>query len=155
MSYIKFSDSTSKIKDAIIVPLSKHIIEVKFSVLNTSGLGLYLDNDLYVGNYAEFTTLYRKIDDTTYQYSNDGSVYIAPIIKVPTQEELIEQERQNKISEIKSKIAEIDRQFKDLDYVGIKIATCRATVDEYKDDIALMTTLADEKDKLLEEMKTL
>lgn len=121
MSYIKFLDSTSKIQDAIIMPLSEHIIEVKFSILNTSGLGLYLDNDMLIGDYNDYTTVYKIIDDNSTQYSNDGSIYIEPIIIELTEEEIAEIEQNNKIVDLQNKISNLKHQLESDDYIIIKL----------------------------------
>lgn len=100
-----------------------------------------------------YTTVY-KVDGSTVVLSNDGSVYTEPVSEpdpvIPelTEEQKQEQERLAKITETKSKIASIDAEFKTLDYIGIKIATGRATVEDYKTEIARMSELADEKNEL-------
>lgn len=100
-----------------------------------------------------YTTVY-KVDGSTVVLSNDGSVYTEPVSEPDpvtpelTEEQKQEQERLAKITETKSKIASIDAEFKTLDYIGIKIATGRATVNDYKTEIARMSELADEKNEL-------
>lgn len=100
-----------------------------------------------------YTTVY-KVDESTVVLSNDGSVYTEPalepdpVIQELTEEQKKEQERLAKVAETESRIAAVDAEFKTLDYVGIKIATNRATIDEYKDEIARMTELAEEKNQL-------
>ena len=100
-----------------------------------------------------YTTVY-KVDGSTVVLSSDGSVYTEPVLEPDpvtpelTEEQKQEQERLAKVAETESKIAAIDAEFKTLDYIGIKIATGRATIDEYKDEIARMTELADEKNEL-------
>lgn len=100
-----------------------------------------------------YSTVY-KADGSTVMLSSDGSVYTEPVVepepeqKQPTEEEKAEQERQDKIVDTESKIATIDAEFRTLDYIGIKIATGRATTDDYKTEIARMSELADEKNEL-------
>ena len=100
-----------------------------------------------------YTTVY-KVDGSTVVLSNDGSVYTEPVSEPDpvtpelTEEQKQEQERLAKITETKCKIAAIDAEFKTLDYIGIKIATGRATVEDYKTEIARMSELADEKNEL-------
>ena len=143
----------------MIKPISDNVIEVIGLPQTTSGFTFYLDNDVAVGNYENFTTVYLIKDETTIQYSNDGSVYVEPEPipipepYVPTEEELAEIERQNKIANIQSQINTIDAEFSKLDYVGIKIATGRATLEEYVTEIARMNELATMKDALEEELK--
>lgn len=51
-----------------------------------------------------------------------------------------------------NRIAELHKKLEELDYVGVKIATGRATREEYADKIALMSAYARELN-LLEENK--
>lgn len=119
--------------------------------------------DIYA-TFEGYTTIYSH-DDNILELSNDGSIKpiednnnigdnISESIDIElTDEQKAEIEKQNRINEINSRIYSIDNEFKSLDYIGIKIATGRATIDEYKDDIARMTELADEKNELEKELK--
>lgn len=62
----------------------------------------------------------------------------------PTEEELAEQARLNEIYQCKARLRE-------LDYIGVKIATGRATIDEYTEQIAEMQRLADRINELEED----
>lgn len=57
-------------------------------------------------------------------------------------------ERQKKLK----RIEELRHKLKDLDYIGIKIATGRATREEYASEIILMQTYADEINHLQNEL---
>ena len=155
MSYINDKQYTN----CKLIPKSDNIIEVVGLPQTTSGFTFYLDNDMAVGHYENYTTVYKIIDSNTIQYSNDGTIWVEPepIPKpepyVPTEEELAEIARQEKIARIQSQISAIDVEFASLDYVGIKIATGRATVEEYKTEIDRMNELATMKDALEEELK--
>ena len=59
---------------------------------------------------------------------------------------------QKALIEKNSRIAELHKKLEELDYVGVKIATGRATREEYSDKIALMSAYARELN-LLEENK--
>ena len=59
---------------------------------------------------------------------------------------------QKALIEKKSRIAELHKKLEELDYVGVKIATGRATREEYADKIALMSAYVRELN-LLEENK--
>ena len=50
-----------------------------------------------------------------------------------------------------ARIAELHAKLKELDYIGIKIATGRATREEYADKIALMNAYANELNLLTNE----
>ena len=100
---------------------------------NTSGFTTWkLDGKTQLGDFSDFTTVYR-VDGESVTYSNDGSVYVEP--PKPTEEEL---RKQNLLNEK----AELEAWLKDHDYIGVKIATGRATIDDYADEIALMTEKA-------------
>ena len=50
---------------------------------------------------------------------------------------------------------ETEQKLRDLDYIGVKIATGRATIEEYADEIAEMSRLADKVNELRAEIKEL
>ena len=91
-----------------------------------------LDRKTQLGDFSTFTTIY-KVDGDSVTYSNDGSVYIEP--PKPTEEELRRQALQ-------TEKAELEAWLKEHDYIGVKIATKRATVEEYANEIAEMTEKA-------------
>ncbi len=102
--------------------------------LNTSGFTTWkLDGETQLGDFSDFTTVY-KVDGDSVTYSNDGSVYIEP--PKPTEEELRRQALQ-------AEKAELEAWLKGHDYIGVKIATGRATIDDYVDEIALMNEKAE------------
>ena len=111
---------------------------------HTSGFTTWkLDRKTQLGDFSDFTTVY-KVDGDSVTYSNDGSVYVEP--PKPTEEELRRQALQ-------TEKAELEAWLKEHDYIGVKIATGRATVEEYANEIAEMTEKAErinEIDKLLE-----
>ena len=100
---------------------------------HTSGFTTWkLDGKTQLGDFSDFTTVYR-VDGDSITYSNDGSVYVEP--PKPTEEELRRQALQ-------SEKAKLEAWLKAHDYIGVKIATGRATIDDYADEIALMTEKA-------------
>lgn len=102
--------------------------------VSTSGFTTWkLDGVTQLGDFSDFTTVY-KVDGESVTYSNDGSVYVEP--PKPTEEELRRQALQ-------SEKAELEAWLKAHDYIGVKIATGRATIEEYADDIALMAEKAE------------
>ena len=101
---------------------------------NTSGFTTWkLDGVTQLGDFSDFTTVY-KVDGDSVTYSNDGSVYVEP--PKPTEEELRRQALQ-------TEKADLEAWLKAHDYIGVKIATGRATIDDYADEIALMTEKAE------------
>ena len=111
---------------------------------NTSGFTTWrIDGKTQLGDFSDFTTVF-KVDGDSVSYSNDGSIYIEP--PKPTEEELRKQI-------LKAEKAELESWLKEHDYIGTKIATGRATVEEYAGEITLMTEKANrinDIDKLLE-----
>lgn len=101
---------------------------------NPSGFTTWkLDGKTQLGDFSDFTTIY-KVDGESVTYSNDGSIYVEP--PKPTEEELRRQALQ-------TEKAELEAWLKAHDYIGVKIATGRATIDDYADEIALMTEKAE------------
>ena len=101
---------------------------------NPSGFTTWkTDGKTQLGDFSDFTTIYR-VDGESVTYSNDGSVYVEP--PKPTEEELRRQALQ-------TEKAELEAWLKAHDYIGVKIATGRATIDDYADEIALMTEKAE------------
>lgn len=78
MTYIKLTNQEKKYYSGSISPISLHVIEVKGLPKAENGLYLYGNNDILLGDYSSFSYLYRIVDDNTYQYSDDGSVYTKP-----------------------------------------------------------------------------
>ena len=111
-----------------------NIVTMTPTTPNTSGFTTWrLDRKTQLGDFSDFTTVY-KVDGDSVTYSNDGSVYVEP--PKPTEEELRRQALQ-------TEKAELEAWLKDHDYIGVKIATGRATIDDYADEIALMTEKAE------------
>ena len=91
-----------------------------------------MDGKTQLGDFSDFTTVY-KVDGDSISYSNDGSVCAEP--PKPTEEEL---RRQALVGEK----AQLESWLKAHDYIGTKIATGRATVEEYASEIAEMSEKA-------------
>ena len=101
---------------------------------NTSGFTTWrMDRTTQLGDFSDFTTVY-KVEGDSVTYSNDGSVYIEP--PKPTEEELRRQALQ-------SEKGELEAWLRNHDYIGVKIATGRATIDDYATEIAEMTEKAE------------
>lgn len=111
---------------------------------NTSGFTTWrMDGKTQLGDFSDFITVY-KVDGDSVSYSNDGSVYVE--LPKPTEEELRRQDLQ-------SERDELETWLKKHDYIGTKIATGRATAEEYATEIAEMTEKANrinDIDRLLE-----
>ena len=97
-----------------------------------------------MGDFSNFTTIY-KVDGESVTYSNDGSIYVEP--PKPTEEELRRQALQ-------TEKADLEAWLKAHDYIGVKIATGRASIIEYADVITEMNIKAErinEINKILNE----
>ena len=112
---------------------------------NTSGFTTYKLSGEQLGDFSDFTTVY-KVDGESVTYSNDGSVYVEP--PKPTEEELRRQALQTEKSELEAWL-------KAHDYIGVKIATKRATVEEYANEIAEMTEKANRINEINELLESL
>lgn len=121
-----------------------NIVTMTPTTPNQSGFTTWkMDGVTQLGDFSDFTTVY-KVEGDSVTYSNDGSVYIETI--QPIEEEL---KRQTLLSEK----AELEQWLKDHDYIGIKIATGRATIEEYADVIAEMTLKANRINEINELLK--
>ena len=131
MILIKYNDSNTFNEVSFL--RSNNLVTMTPTTPNTSGFTTWkLDGKTQLGDFSDFTTIY-KVDGDSVTYSNDGSVYVEP--PEPTEEEL---RKQNLLNEK----AELEAWLKAHDYIGVKIATGRATIDDYADEIALMTEKA-------------
>lgn len=127
MGYIKFKNKKT-VSKVIVSEESPHVIRITGDNLtvNTDGFRLYLDEGckypLDNGEYAAYTTLYRK-GDGWYELSDNGSVYVEPVAPVqpePTEEELEEMARQEQIRQVTAQINDLKEQIAASDYKVIK-----------------------------------
>ena len=122
------------------------VITITPTTPNTNGFATWrMDGKTQLGDFSDFTTVY-KVEGDSVSYSNDGSIYVEP--QKPTEEEL----KREALVEEKT---QLETWLKEHDYIGTKIATGRATVEEYATEIAEMTEKANrinEIDRLLESL---
>ena len=125
---------------------SDNLVTMSPTTPNPSGFTTWkLDGVTQLGDFSDFTTVYI-VDGDSVTYSNDGSVYVEP--PKPTEEELRRQALQ-------TEKAELESWLKAHDYIGVKIATGRATIEEYTIEIEEMTDKANrinEIDSILESL---
>ena len=95
--------------------------------------------------------LYTRMADfcnstMSYQIEDKGEYYeiVESVIEEPSKKELLEREK-----------AELEVWLKDHDYIGVKIATKRASVEEYADEIALMTEKAERINEIDKELSSI
>lgn len=139
MAYLRFLDSNELVR-CMVTPVGEHIVTLSFPdtvMVNTSGFDLFLDAEgkIDIGgiSYHSFQTVCRN-DEVTgayngYQLSNDGSVYVEPVVTIPepeplyepTEEELAEQERQQSISALTESIENKKQELAKTDYIIVKL----------------------------------
>ena len=123
-----------------------NIVTMTPTTPNPSGFTTWkLDGKTQLGDFSDFTTIYN-VDGESVTYSNDGSVYVEP--PKPTEEELRKQDLLNEK-------AELEAWLKAHDYIGVKIATGRATVEEYATEIEEMTEKAERINEINAILETL
>lgn len=144
MIKIKYNNRTTF--EDVIFSRSGNLVTMTPTTPNPSGFTTWrMDGKTQLGDFSEFTTVYRVEGDSV-TYSNDGSVYIEP--PKPTEEEL-------KRQALQSEKAELEAWLKAHDYIGVKIATGRATIDEYATEIALMTEKAERINEIDRELNSI
>ena len=132
MILIKYNDSNTFNEVSFV--RTSNLVTMTPTTPNTSGFTTWkLDGKTQLGDFSDFTTIYN-VDGDSVTYSNDGSVYVEP--PKPTEEELRRQALQTEKAELEAWLSAHD-------YIGVKIATKRATVEEYADEIAMMTAKAE------------
>lgn len=159
MGYIKFKNKET-VSKVIVSEESPHVIRITGDniIVNTDGIRLYLDADckypLDNGEYAAYTTLYRK-GDGWYELSDDGSVYIEPVAPVqpePTEEELAEMAKQQQISQLTAQIDGLKARIAASDYKVIKTYEYTLLGEQTEYD---METVHAERQALRDQINTL
>ena len=143
---IKIKYNNKKSFEEVSFSRNNNVVTITPTTPNTNGFTTWrMDGKTQLGDFSDFTTVY-KVDGDSVSYSNDGSIYIEP--PKPTEEELKRQALVEEKTQLKTWL-------KEHDYIGIKIATGRATVEEYATEISEMTEKAErinEIDRLLESL---
>ena len=143
---IKIRYNNSKDFNEVSFSRSSNLVTMTPTTPNPSGFTTWkLDGKTQLGDFSDFTTVYR-IDGESVTYSNDGSIYVEP--PKPTEEELRRQALQ-------TEKAELEAWLKAHDYIGVKIATKRATIEEYANEIAEMTEKANRINEINELLESL
>lgn len=117
----------SSVNDAESAPLSEGFVEINEH------------NGIVQGNFEDYKYVYKEeLDGITFILTtNENDIYVEPVKPepyVPTEEEIAEQERQRKITEINSQISALKSQLSDTDYIFVKCyesSLVGETVDEY------------------------
>lgn len=128
MVKVKFIKTSEMIEVGFRI-VNKNIVELQGKIpRNENGFNVYSRNNVLLGEYQEYKTIY-KVTDNGIQFSNDGSIYVKPVPipppepvppYVPTEEELAEMARQNRIFEINNQIYLLKEKLQSTDYIFIK-----------------------------------
>lgn len=103
--YIQFLDGYKNNIDALTC-ISKNIVKIYKIEQNLSGFQVFTDNGDLLGDYSDFTTLYKHESDG-YMLSNDGSVYQETEIgKIPIYIPTLEEVKKSKKAELSFKCKE-------------------------------------------------
>ena len=130
---IKIKYNNKKSFEEVSFSRNNNVVTITPTTPNTNGFTTWrMDGKTQLGDFSDFTTVY-KVDGDSVSYSNDGSIYIEP--PKPTEEEL----KKQALAEEKT---QLESWLKEHDYIGIKIATGRATIDDYATEIAEMSEKA-------------
>lgn len=141
---IKIRYNNKNIFEEVTFSRNGNLVTITPTIQNASGFTTWkLDGITQLGDFSDFTTIY-KVEGDSIIYSNDGSVYVEPI--QPTEEELRKQSLINEKSNL-------EQWLKEHDYIGVKIATGRASIIEYTDIIALMNEKANRINEINEELR--
>lgn len=95
--YIKFKNLEEKLES--IKSISNNIVKIiTIEQPNLTGFQVFTDNGDLLGDYSDFTTLYKQESDG-YMLSNDGSVYTEPE-EIPTYAPTLEEVKEQKKAEL-------------------------------------------------------
>ena len=116
MIKIKFKDEEI-FREAEFSRINDNIIQLLGDIpANTSGFFTYRQNEIFLGDFLDYTTVYRQINGGC-QFSNDGSVYVE---YVPT------------LDEVKTtKIAEMNKTQQAVIQQGIDVTLTDGTVEHF------------------------
>lgn len=143
---IKIKYNNQKSFEEVSFSRNNNVVTITPTTPNSSGFTTWrMDGKTQLGDFSDFTTVY-KVNGDSVSYSNDGSVYIEP--PKHTQEEL-------RIESLQIEKAVLETWLKEHDYIGTKIATGRATVEEYADEIAEMSEKASRINEINRELNSI
>ena len=136
MIKIKYNNLNT-FEEVIFTKLSTNVISLVGTTENNSGFTTYRMSGEQLGDFSDYTTTYRILDDEV-QYSNDGSIWVEPEPYEPTPED--------RINSLKNELEKYD-------YIGVKIAMGVATKEEYADEIAYTEEIREQIRQLESEIK--
>ena len=136
---IKIKYNNSNIFEEVTFSKIGNIVSLKGATENNSGFKTYRISGEQLGDFSDYTTTYRLLDDEV-QYSNDGSVWVEPETHTyePTPED---------------RINSLKKELEKYDYIGVKTAMGVATKEEYADEIAYTETIREQIRQLESEIE--
>lgn len=115
--------------------ISNNVVEITGDFpIKTDGFTLSRETHEDNWDYSAYTTIYREVEDGV-QFSNDGSVWVEPIIEIPTEEELALMEENQRIANLNNQINDLKEQLASTDYKIIKCAECSMVGEEMPYDV--------------------
>ena len=84
--------------DCEIKFINSNVVELLNVEQNLSGFKIYNESDELLGDYSDYTTLYKDLIDG-YQLSNDGSVYVEPE-PIPEYKPTLDEIKEQKVQEM-------------------------------------------------------
>ena len=136
---IKIKYNNSNIFEEVTFSKIGNTVSLKGTTENNSGFKTYRMSGEQLGDFSDYTTTYRLLDDEV-QYSNDGSIWVEP-------------ETHPYEPTVEDKINALKRELEKYDYIGVKIAMGVATKEEYAKEIAYTETIREQIRKLESEIK--
>lgn len=128
-SNIEFSAKLKCVNDRVICEFES-VEDADSSPISEGFIEINEHNDVVQGDFSEYKYIYKKESDTIFVLTCDkDDVYVEPEISdeeaigtstEPTEEELAEIERNNKIVNINSQISLLKEQLDSTDYIFIK-----------------------------------
>ena len=112
---IKIKYNNSNIFEEVTFSKTDNIVSLKGTTENNSGFKTYRLSGEQLGDFSDYTTTYRILDDEV-QYSNDGSVWVEPEPYEPT---------------VLDKINALKQELASTDYEALKYAEGWFTEEEY------------------------
>lgn len=134
---IKIKYNNSNTFEEVTFSKMGNIVSLKGASENNSGFKTYRMSGEQLGDFSDYTTTYRILDDEV-QYSNDGSIWAEPTPYEPTPGD---------------RINSLKKELEKYDYIGVKIAMGVATKEEYAEQIAYTETIREQIRQLESEIK--
>ena len=121
MIKIKYNNSNI-FEEVTFSKLSDNIVSLKGTKENNSGFKTYRISGEQLGDFSDYTTTYRLLDDEV-QYSNDGSIWVEP-------------ETHPYEPTIQDQINALKKELESTDYKIIKCSECQLLGQDMPYDVA-------------------